>query len=151
MALHAVKMPEPIREVIEQGDARRQAKEKELNRKHHGGIRAGAGRKPKALRYANELAEAENKIIAALPDVIDGLIRSAKSGDVAAARYLLDRVFGRVKEQGAPVADDTSVPYSEADGEVDAATHAYMSMTREMLIPKEYFGIFDEPEKPNDR
>lgn len=143
MALHAVKLQEPINDGLEQSDLRRQAKEKELNKRHHGGLRAGAGRKPKALRYANELAEAENKIIAALPDVLDSLIRSAKAGDVAAARYLLERVFGRVKEQCAPVADDTSVPYSEADGEVDAAQHAYISMNREKLIPEAFFGFED--------
>ena len=109
MSLHAVKLQKPISEA----DARRKAKEEELN--GHGGTREGAGRKPKALRYANELAEAENKIIAALPDVIDGLIAAAKAGDVAASRYLLDRVFGRVKEQSAPPADDQSLPYSEED------------------------------------
>ncbi len=112
MALHAVKLKMPPSE----SDARRAAKEAELNEKTgHGGARDGAGRKPKALRYANELAEAENKIIAALPDVIDGLIAAAKAGDVAASRYLLDRVFGRVKEQSAPPADDQSLPYSEED------------------------------------
>lgn len=112
MALQVVKLQRPQSEA----DARRQAKEAELNgQTGHGGARDGAGRKPKALRYANELAEAENKIIAALPDVIDGLISAAKAGDVAASRYLLDRVFGRVKEQGAPPADDVTIPYSDAD------------------------------------
>ncbi len=81
----------------------------------HGGVRAGAGRKPKALRYAAELASAEEKIIAALPGVIDGLIKAAQAGDTAAARYLLDRVFGRVKEQEAPPAEDTKLPLEEED------------------------------------
>lgn len=114
MALQAVKLQRPI----SADDARRAAKEAELN--GHGGAREGAGRKPKALRYADELAQAENKIIAALPDVIDGLIAAAKAGDVAASRYLLDRVFGRVKEQAATLSEDMSLPYSEADAERDA-------------------------------
>ncbi len=114
--MHAIKLQRPIREA----DARRAAKETELNgQTGHGGAREGAGRKPKALRYAGELADAENKIIAALPDVIDGLISAAKAGDVAASRYLLDRVFGRVKEQSAPPADDTNIPFSAADLERD--------------------------------
>jgi len=118
MALQAVKLQQPISEA----DATRGEKEKELAaRREHGGARDGAGRKPKALRYAAELATAEEKIIAALPDVIDGLIRAAKCGDVAASRYLLDRVFGRVKEQEAPPADDMVIPYSEEDAERDAA------------------------------
>lgn len=114
MALQAVKLQQPI----SAADTRRADKEKELaERRAHGGARDGAGRKPKALRYASELAQAEEKIIAALPDVIDGLIRAAKCGDVAASRYLLDRVFGRVKEQEAPPADDMAFPYSEEDAE----------------------------------
>src|SRR5688500_8505480 len=86
-----------------------------LSRNKHGGARANAGRKPKALKYASELAAAEGKIISALPDVIDGLILAAKGGDVAAAKYLLDRSFGRVKEQSAAIADDTAIPFGDDD------------------------------------
>jgi hypothetical protein len=74
-----------------------------------------AGRKPKALYYARELAEAEGRIIDALPGIIDRLVEQAQAGDVAAARYLLDRVFGRVQLQGAPIADDTELPFEEED------------------------------------
>lgn len=108
MALEAMK----LQRAPSEADTKRGEKEKELAaRRGHGGARDGAGRKPKALRYkalryAAELAQAEEKIIAALPDVIDGLIRAAKCGDVAASRYLLDRVFGRVNLQAAPPADD---------------------------------------------
>lgn len=119
MALQAVKLQRPI----SAEDARRAAKEAELN--GHGGAREGAGRKPKALRYADELAQAENKIIAALPDVIDALIGAAKLGDVAASRYLLDRVFGRVKEQEAPPADDRAIPYSDDDLERETGKKTY--------------------------
>jgi hypothetical protein len=92
---------------------------------NHGGARPGAGRKPKALRYASELAQAEEKIMSALPAAIDSLIASAQCGDVAAAKYLLDRAFGRVKEQAAPVAEDTTIPYSETDLERDETTKAW--------------------------
>jgi hypothetical protein len=102
-----------------QAELKRTAKEAELN--GHGGARDGAGRKPKALYYARELADAEGKIIAALPDLIDQLIMNAQTGDTAAAKYLLDRVFGRVKEQAAPPADDTSIPYSQEDADFAAA------------------------------
>lgn len=122
MPLHAIKLNKPQSEA----DARREAKEAELN--GHGGKREGAGRKPKSLRYADELAQAENKIIAALPDVIDGLIVAAKAGDVAASRYLLDRVFGRVKEQSAAPADDMSFPYSDADVEAAERNAAFERM-----------------------
>ena len=54
----------------------------------HGGKRAGAGRKPKALKYASELAASEDKLMSALPEVIDALIYAAtKHFDVSAAKY----------------------------------------------------------------
>ena len=81
----------------------------------HGGSRPGAGRPPKALRYAAEIADAESKIIAALPDVIDGLIAAAKAGDAAAGRYLLDRVWGRVQTARAPWSEDQALDYTETD------------------------------------
>jgi hypothetical protein len=91
----------------------------------HGGAREGAGRHPKALRYASELATAEGKIIAALPDVIDGLIEAARGGDTSAAKYLLDRVFGKVQVQAVPPAQDTGLPYTEADAERDVKVKAF--------------------------
>lgn len=81
----------------------------------HGGAREGAGRKPKALLYASEIAAAENQILAALPDVIGELINRAQSGDVAGAKYLIDRVLGRIAEQVAPLANDTEPPFTAAD------------------------------------
>ncbi len=99
-----------------------------------GGARLGAGRKPKAIRYAAQLSEAEGKIIAALPDVIDGLIEAAKGGDVAAARYLLDRVWGRVPEAGAPVAEDVGEPLDEGEWEKRDAEGAKMRTLREGLF-----------------
>jgi hypothetical protein len=91
----------------------------------HGGARPGAGRKPKALRYASELAAAEEKIMSALPAAIDSLIASANCGDVAAAKYLLDRAFGRIKEQTLPPSEDTTLPYDESDLERDEKVKAF--------------------------
>jgi hypothetical protein len=88
------------------------------NIRNHGGARAGAGRKPKALIYSAQLAQAEERIISALPDIIDSLVMMAKRGDVSAARYLIDRVFGRVREQELPLADDTRLPFTEQDVQV---------------------------------
>jgi hypothetical protein len=95
------------------------------NARNHGGARPGAGRKPKALRYASELAAAEERMMSTLPIAIEALETAAKGGDVAAAKYLLDRAFGRVKEQAAPVAEDTAIPFSAADLERDETTKAY--------------------------
>ncbi len=81
----------------------------------HGGARENAGRKPKVLKYASELAAAENKLMSALPAAIDSLVASAQSGDVAAAKYLLDRAFGRVQVQSAAIAEDTAIPFDESD------------------------------------
>jgi len=97
--------------------ALRTVKENENGQTGHGGPRPGAGRKPKALRYASELAQAEEKIMSALPAAIEALETAAKCGDVAAAKYLIDRAFGRVKEQCAPPADDRALPMCEADHE----------------------------------
>jgi hypothetical protein len=91
------------------------ATEKQSNR---GGTRPGAGRKPKALKYASEIATAEEKIISVMPELIDTLVDSAKCGDTAAARYLLDRVLGRVQLQAAPMAEDTTLPLTDEDVEL---------------------------------
>jgi len=95
----------------------------------HGGARPGAGRTPKALRYASELAAAENKIMSALPAAVSVLVAAAESGDVSAAKYLLDRAFGRVKEQAAPVAEDTALPYGKADLERDESKREWLNRT----------------------
>ena len=83
----------------------------------HGGARPGAGRKPKALLYADLAACAEQKVADALPTIMDALIESAKGGDLAAARYLCDRILGRVAVVSTPPAYDKSLPYSEQDYE----------------------------------
>ena len=82
---------------------------------NHGGVRAGAGRKPKALLYADMAACAEQKIADALPSIVDALIENAKGGDLGAARYLCDRILGRVAAVSVPPAYDERLPMTERD------------------------------------
>jgi hypothetical protein len=63
--------------------------------------------------------------MSALPAAIDSLIASANCGDVAAAKYLLDRAFGRIKEQTLPPSEDTTLPYDESDLERDEKVKAF--------------------------
>ena len=87
----------------------------------HGGARPGAGRKPKALAYADTAALVEEKIAAALPEITDALITYATNGDVGAAKYLCDRILGRVATIETAPAGDTRPPFTEEDAEVAAA------------------------------
>ena len=84
---------------------------------NHGRVRAGAGRKPKALLYADMAACAEQKIADALPSIVDALIESAKGGDLGAARYLCDRILGRVAAVSVAPAEDRALPMTERDCE----------------------------------
>jgi len=93
------------------------------NGRGRGGARPGAGRKPKALTYALQSAEAEQRIADALPALVDSLIGYAKGGDTGAAKYLIDRILGRVATIEAPPAEDTRVPYTEEDAEAAQAQH----------------------------
>jgi hypothetical protein len=72
----------------------------------HGGARLGAGRKPKIVKYNPIGDRVEDMIAEALPAIIAKLIEQAKEGDVASARYLCDRLLGRVaKQHNAPATD----------------------------------------------
>jgi|SRR6185437_8976031 len=83
----------------------------------HGGARPGAGRKPKATKYASEIADAERKIADRLPELVDNLFalaagvkveEAARDGTVdvftrppdrQANEYLLNRILGRPTER----------------------------------------------------
>jgi len=69
---------------------------------NHGGARAGAGRKPKAPRYSEKAAAIEQMIVDALPAIVDKMIDTAMHGDLKAARYLIDRILGRVPRCSPP-------------------------------------------------
>jgi len=80
-----------------------------------GGYREGAGRKPKALRYQEQVTAIEEKIVAMLPRLTDKLFEMAMEGDIRATRYLMDRVLGRVPMLEAAPSADRSMPYSERE------------------------------------
>ena len=100
---------------------------------NHGGARPGAGRKPKALLYGDLAACAEQKVADALPAIMDSLIESAKGGDLAAARYLCDRILGRVATVSIPPAYDERLPMTEGDLE-QALRYAEPSASLDALL-----------------
>ena len=89
--------------------------------------------KPRTLRYADALQSVEQRVVDALPDIVDALIRRAKVGDVKAAIYLCDRILGR--SAGAKVApvDDREPPYTEAAFELDQEEEEEDNVFRRMM------------------
>jgi hypothetical protein len=75
--------------------------------------------KPRTLKYAQSLEAVEQRVVDALPDIIDGLIERAKEGDVKAAIYLCDRILGRTPGAKVAPADDREAPYTEAAFELE--------------------------------
>jgi hypothetical protein len=89
----------------------------EIKMAGHGGRRPGAGRKPRAERFAAKIASAEKKIADRLPEVIDSLFELAegvtvqetdqngrervytRAPDFRAASYLVDRILGKPVNQ----------------------------------------------------
>jgi hypothetical protein len=71
--------------------------------------------KPKTLLYRDALAVVEQRIVDALPEIVDGLIARAKEGDVKVAVYLADRILGRVAGSAVPPADDRRAPFTDDD------------------------------------
>ena len=70
---------------------------------------------PKALRYAEKLNAAEQIIVDAMPEILTKLVSMAKDGDVAAARYLVDRMYGRVPKLALAPAVDNTAPFTNRD------------------------------------
>ena len=77
-------------------------------------------RRPRALRYAEHGRAMEEKIMEGLPEIIDKLMSMAKEGNVAAARYLVDRIHGRPARLSTPAVADTSLPYNHEDWAADS-------------------------------
>jgi hypothetical protein len=75
--------------------------------------------KPRTLKYAEALQAVEQRVVDALPEIIDALIGRAKAGDLKAATYLADRILGRTAGARVAPADDREAPYSEAAFELD--------------------------------
>jgi hypothetical protein len=68
--------------------------------------------RPKTLRYREALDAVEERIVDALPEIIEGLINRAKGGDAKAAFYLVDRILGKAAVASTPPADDSKHPYT---------------------------------------
>jgi hypothetical protein len=94
--------------------------------------------RPKTLRYREALDAAEQRIVDALPEIIDGLIAGAKAGDLKAAAYLLDRIMGKTAGAKTAPAEDRQAPYSEEDFEEDE---------REREENRELFAFLKRPGK----
>ena len=73
--------------------------------------------RPKALKYEDHANAIEKMIVDALPEIVGKLVSMAKEGNVAAARYLVDRILGRPARLAAAPAMDTALPYTDADYE----------------------------------
>ena len=89
--------------------------------------------KPRTLRYAEALQAVEQRVVDALPDIIDGLIKRATDGDVKAAIYLCDRILGRSPGAKVAPADDREPPYSEAAFELDQEEREEDNSLRRMM------------------
>jgi len=70
---------------------------------------------PKALRYADRINAMEEMILDGIPEIISKLMSMAKEGNVAAARYLIDRMAGRPSRLPAPPSIDRALPYTSQD------------------------------------
>lgn len=84
----------------------------------NGGARPGSGRKPKAEKFKQPIAKAEQRIVDRLPELIDSMFELAqgvlveetnivtgkpqtyrKPPDRAACQYLIDRILGKPTER----------------------------------------------------
>jgi hypothetical protein len=75
--------------------------------------------KPKSLRYREALDAVEQRIVDALPEIVDGLINRAKEGDAKAAFYLVDRILGKAAGASTLPTDDKRLPYTEVDFDLE--------------------------------
>jgi hypothetical protein len=89
--------------------------------------------KPRTLKYAEALQAVEQRIVDALPEIIDGLIGRAKAGDAKAALYLCDRILGRTAGAKVAPADDREPIYDEAAFALDEEDREEDRETRQMF------------------
>ena len=90
--------------------------------------------KPRTLKYAETLQAVEQRVVDALPEIIDALIARAKAGDLKAATYLADRILGRTAGAKIAPADDREPPYTEAAFEADEQEREEDHDMRRMLF-----------------
>ena len=75
--------------------------------------------RPRALRYAAHARSIEQTIMDALPKVVAKLVSMAEEGNVAAAKYLVDRIHGRPAKLASAAVGDTSLTYRHQDWSAD--------------------------------
>ncbi len=90
---------------------------------------------PKALRYADALASAEERIVVALPGILDLLIGRARAGDAKVAIYLCDRVMGRTAGAKLAPVDDRQPPLTADAFRLDEAGRQSRELPRRIVIP----------------
>ena len=95
--------------------------------------------RPKTLRYREALDAAEQRIVDALPEIIDRLIARAKEGHAKAAVYLCDRILGKTAGTKTAPVNDREAPYAEEDFEEDE---------REREDNRELFAFLKRKEQP---
>jgi hypothetical protein len=74
---------------------------------------------PRTLRYRQAVDAAEQRIVNALPEIVEGLIARAREGDLRASINLLDRILGKASDSSIAPADDRQAPYTDAEFEED--------------------------------
>jgi len=79
--------------------------------------------RPKILRYGDHARMIEQMIMDVLPDVIQKLGEMAKEGNVAAAKYLIDRIHGRPAKLATPAVADKTLHYRHQDWAADQVKH----------------------------
>jgi hypothetical protein len=89
-----------------------------------------------ALRFAQEANAAEQMIVDALPTIITKLVSMAKDGNIAAARYLVDRILGRVSRLPSPPAVDHAITHTHRSAPVDIRTNLHNNEIKTVCDPR---------------
>lgn len=66
--------------------------------------------KPKSLVDQQALALVEQRIVDALPEIVDGIIDRAKNGNMKLSVYLCDRILSRSTAPTIAPAEDQQIP-----------------------------------------
>ena len=111
-----------------------------MNENGHGGVRPGAGRKLRQGVDNPVVAEIEAKIIGALPGIVDALIEKAMAGNLPAARYLCDRILGRVRAQRIDKTPDEPVIPSVHSADVPSIAWG----NRDRATPDRFAGVLKD-------
>jgi hypothetical protein len=124
-----------------------------------GGARPNSGPKPRAARLAADIARAEGLLVLAVPKAVDCLLKACEQGDVTAARYILDRVLGRVEVQARPLAEAVRREAREIEGapqrEREARIAALQAQRRALeesrvKAGQNYLALVDDEQAPDE-